>query len=543
MMEVKEIILPSINKFASNYVKDLSHMKDFFHYDLKEVKVYEKRYHDLMERSFNRKDLVQTIETYMKKFGLTSEIQNNIDRLKQNESVVVIGGQQAGLLTGPMYTIHKVISIIKLAKEQEITLQKPVIPVFWIAGEDHDLDEVNHVFVEKDGQYSKKTYANSFQSKAMISDVDVDQEAMKKWLKDVLDQFEETAHTKDIYSELHEYITRSTSITDFFSFIINKLFGHHGLLLVDSGDKNFRKMQSGFFETLIQQHKQINDSVRTQQSYIAKSGYTPIIAMDENNANLFYYENQERVLLEFDYKENIFRGKNSSLILTKEDLLAIAKKHPEKLSNNVVTRPLMQESLFPVLAFISGPGELAYWSELKKAFEHLRMQLPPIVPRMNLTILEKKVQKDLIDVNMDIYEALVLGAEKAKERFLATVEDDHITLLYHKTEQQFKQNHQLLSQAVLNVDKGLEPLLKKNADLIQKQLEFLLEKIQQSTLQKHSLTIDKFSRITNALRPNGGPQERTQNIYHYLNQYGPDFVDELLALDLEANAFHKIIVV
>ena len=267
-MEIKEIVLPSINKFASDYVKSLPQVTDFFHYDVKEVKVYEKRYHDLMERYFNRNELKHTIETYMSKFGMSEEVKMNLELLGQDGSVVVIGGQQAGLLTGPLYTIHKVISIIKLAEEKSELLGKPVIPVFWIAGEDHDIDEVNHVFVEQDNTFKKKSLYADHSTKLMISDVVFEQEQMEKWLKEIFLSYEETVHTKELFEQLLDYSRQSNNYTEFFAYIINNLFARYGLLLVDSADATFRSMQSSFFKNLILQHKEINAAVASQQSRI-----------------------------------------------------------------------------------------------------------------------------------------------------------------------------------------------------------------------------------------------------------------------------------
>ncbi|MGN1385120.1 MAG: bacillithiol biosynthesis cysteine-adding enzyme BshC [Bacillus sp. (in: firmicutes)] len=540
-MEIKEIVLPSINKFASDYVKGLPQVNDFFHYDVKDVKVYEKRYHDLMERYFNRNELKKTIEAYMNKFGFSEEVRNNLELLERSDSVVVIGGQQAGLLTGPLYTIHKVISIIKLAEEQSRLLNKPVIPVFWIAGEDHDIDEVNHVYVEEGNGFKKKNFYADHPTKAMISDVVYDHEQMEKWLKEVFVSFEETEYTKELFGQVLDFSKQSANYTEFFALLINQLFGRYGLLLIDSADAGFRSMQSAFFEQLILQNREVNAAVAEQQSRIRDCGYKNAIAMDEKNANLFYYDKKDRILLEFETERQVFKGKNSDIELTVEELLNVAKHSPEKLSNNVVTRPLMQEKMFPVLAFISGPGEIAYWAELQKAFDLCEMKMPLIVPRMNLTILEQKIQKDLWDTDMDLYEALVQGATKARGRFVASVEDDTLRMLHQKLKVQFERNHELLSQAAMLVDQGLSPLLKKNAEVISAQIDFIANKIEQSTENRNQHTLSKFDRIDLALRPNGGPQERTTNVYYFLNQYGVQWIDDLMSLPLEANSFHKVI--
>ncbi|MFS0782406.1 bacillithiol biosynthesis cysteine-adding enzyme BshC [Bacillus sp. 1P06AnD] len=541
-MEINEIVLPSINQFASDYVKNLPLMKDFFHYDVKDVKVYEQRYKDVMEQSFDREKLAHTIEVYMEKYGLSTEVKRNLARLAEKDSVVVIGGQQAGLLTGPLYTIHKVISIIKLANEQEALLGKPVIPVFWIAGEDHDLDEVNHVYMESNGEFDKVTYPSFPMTKVMVSDMEMDMEASQKWLNRIFSSLEETPFTRELYAKLYDMAQRTTNFTGFFTAIVNDLFNEYGLLMIDAADRSFRELESDFFQTLIKEHAPINAAVLEQQSYISENGYKPAIEMDGHNANLFYYSDGERTLLEYDPAKKCFKGKNNELEFSIDQLLETAEKEPWKLSNNVVTRPLMQEKMFPVLAFISGPGEIAYWAELKKAFEYLGMKLPIIVPRMNISILERKIQKDLLEVDMDLYEALVKGTAHAKKRFMAGVEDEQLDVAFHKMVEQLKNNHAMVTQAALLIDKGLEPLLEKNEAFIESQLTFMRSRIQQSLESKHRIVLGKYDRIANALRPNEGPQERLVNIYYYMNQYGEDFIKQLMDLDLRCNSFHKVII-
>ena len=543
-MEVKEMALPSINKFASDYVKGRNGIEEFFHYDAKAANVYKERYRDVSERSFNRDGLADCIEVYMGKYGVSDSAKRNLQRLRERESVVVIGGQQAGLLTGPLYTIHKLISVIKLAGEQERELGVPVIPVFWIAGEDHDLAEVNHIYLEKEGEYSKAAFADksSWDNKRMVSDVGFNGPEAVKFIDAVFASLEETEYTKLLHDQLLGYCSQSVSMSDFFSFIITDLFKEYGVLLYDSGDKRFRNLQSGYLQEMVRKHREINQAVRDQQADIVKKGYQPAIQMDEKNANLFLYEREERILLEFDSESGRFTGKSNEVSLSAEALLDIAAQTPGKLSNNVVTRPLMQEKLFPVLAFISGPGEIAYWAELKRVFEEFGMKMPILVPRMNITIVEPKIAKCIEDTETDLYEVLVKGADEAKERYLFTLDDGGHRLLYEKTKRQFIENHRLLTEAALQIDRGLEGMMRKNADMILGQLAFIEERIEKSFAGNHEKELIKFDRINQALRPLNGPQERTVNVFYYLNKYGPAFIDDLLDLPLETNSLHKVIV-
>lgn len=129
-MEMKDLALPSLNRFASDYLQNHLEAEDYFHYDLSKPAIYRDRYNELMNRAFSRRELSDYIQRYMSRFSSSEGVKGNIERLRRDDSVVVIGGQQAGLLSGPLYTIHKVISIIKLAEEQEKELGRPVIPVF-----------------------------------------------------------------------------------------------------------------------------------------------------------------------------------------------------------------------------------------------------------------------------------------------------------------------------------------------------------------------------------------------------------------------------
>ncbi len=543
VMEVKEMALPSINPFASDYIKSKMNIRDFFHYDLAEVNVYNRRIQELKEKRFQREELSNTIAQYMNRFGMSEAVRDHIEALKDPDSTVVIGGQQAGLLSGPLYTIHKIISIIKLAEKQSVELGKKVIPVFWIAGEDHDLQEVNHVFALKGDHYEKITYPYHQKTKTMVSDTPLIETEASAWIQEIFRSFGETAYTKDLIVSLKQKISSSFSLTDFFVSIINDWFKEYGLLLVDAADPRLRKLESSYFEAMIEHHSEITSAVLEQQSFLSIQGYKKTIEMEANSANLFYYDKEvkNRILLHFNKDSSVFSDKAHKLEFSYKELLEMAKIHPERLSNNVVTRPLMQEMLFPVLAFIAGPGEISYWAELKKAFELFDMKMPPIVARLNMTFVERQIEKELHELDLDLYEVLTKGTEEAEKRFLISEKDESLELLFYQMKGQLNNHHKMFSQAALVHDRGLEPLLKKNADFINEQLDFIYGKIIDSMRQKHRHILDSFKNVANHLYPEASLQERIVNIYYYLNKYGDTFIDDLMKLELEFNNQHKII--
>src|SRR5699024_1742087 len=174
-------------------------------------------------------------------------------------SVVVIGGQQAGLLTGPMYTINKIMSIIQLAKQQENKYNIPVLPVFWIAGEDHDFDEINHIHMPAATGMKKHTIHQQTSKKTPISELLIDHSAARRWLDELFEQLYETAHTKSLYNMLQMCLEQAQSYVDFFARIIHQLFDEEGLILVDSADVSLRSLESDYFTQLIDKQPEIAD--------------------------------------------------------------------------------------------------------------------------------------------------------------------------------------------------------------------------------------------------------------------------------------------
>ncbi|MFD9624419.1 bacillithiol biosynthesis cysteine-adding enzyme BshC [Peribacillus muralis] len=540
-MEMKDLALPSLNRFASDYLQNRLEAEDYFHYDLSKPDIYRDRYDELMNRAFSRRELSDYIQRYMSRFSSSEAVKGNIERLRRDDSVVVIGGQQAGLLTGPLYTIHKVISIVKLAKEQEKELGRPVIPVFWIAGEDHDLAEVNHVYVMKNGKPHKKTYPSYQPYKTMVSDVELESDKAEKWFKEIIETYGETAFTNKLLINMKETIRESKTFVDFFARLIHEWFHEYGLLLVDAADPDLRQIEKGHFVSMIKKSERIAEVVEDQQSFMHAKGYPKMIEMDKQAANLFYYdpEKKDRCLLE--RVEGGFSGKNTEASFSEAELLMIANNHPERLSNNVITRPLMQEMLFPVLAFISGPGEIAYWAELKRAFELFSMKMPPIIPRLNITIVERGVQADLEEMELTLDTVLTEGTVNAVNWYLEAVEDETTADLFENLKSQLEENHKKLSDHAVSLDKGLEPMLNKNIEFIQRQLDFIYGRIGDRTKERHSVTLKKYERIAHSLYPLESPQERIWNAFYYLNQYGPEFIRDIMKLDYQFNNQHKLI--
>ncbi|MRX53556.1 bacillithiol biosynthesis cysteine-adding enzyme BshC [Bacillus idriensis] len=540
-MEITELSLRHTNRLVEDLVHARLNTVDYFDYQITNNDVYEKRMNDLKNRTFAREELSDYLLSYHRKhFPENHAVTENIERLKQPDSLVVVGGQQAGLLTGPLYTIHKIISILVLSKQQEAKLSVPVIPIFWVAGEDHDFAEINHLFVSQNQVIKKKAIKHTQSEKIPVFHKELDQKECWNWICSVFETFGETDYSNTLMESLKQTLSTSKTYTQFFEKLTYEMFSEYGLVIMNSADPDLRKMESPFFQQFIRKNEEMSEALEAQQEFMSSAGYQPIIVTEKTSANLFYHhENHERSLLHRS-KDKTYSVEDK-LTFTEEELRHLAEQCPERLSNNVVTRPLMQECMLPTLAFIAGPGELTYWAELKKVFQVMDLKMPPVVPRLNITILERSIETDMMDVEIGIEDVFTRGVEKAREEWVSKREPSRMSPKIEDTKKQFEQIHRELRESALTIDKSLEPFLMKNAYFIQAQLDLLNSHIDKKIQQKHRVEMEKFTRIGKSLKPNDGFQERTWNIYYYLNKYGPNFLDEIVQLRYSFNNHHKIV--
>ncbi|WP_432354879.1 bacillithiol biosynthesis cysteine-adding enzyme BshC [Sporosarcina sp. A2] len=532
-----EITSRNVHKSAvmEAFETNKSFNETFFDYTNREGS-YSQRLAELTNRSFQRNELARTIRSYMEPFGVSEAASTHLDELS-NDGIVVIGGQQAGLLTGPLYSIHKAITVILFAKQQRNELNVPVIPVFWVAGEDHDLDEINHIFTEQDGRPVKQQYPERFVFKTMASDTVYDNGRMEEYIRLVFRDYEETVNTKQLLEEVLNAAKHEQTFTGFFVRLMNHLFQKHGLLLIDAADKSLRMLEREYFENFITESEVVAEKiVKTERLFVEKGFGTPIQATNDA-ANLFYVHETGRVLL--TREKDLFVNDAAGVRFTTEELLTVAKESPWLLSNNVATRPLMQDMVFPVLAFVGGPGEIAYWALLKDAFHHFDMKMPILVPRISMTLVTPETQRALEKADLSFDDVMAGGVIIRRAQFLEEHQDNTLNQLLKDTEASIQSQYDKMAEHITDVD--LASLTEKNRAFHLRQVTYLKDKAEDALLRKYAAAIRNYSLIEGDLYPERNLQERTYTPYPYLNTYGPTLIDDLLNETLPINGQHVVI--
>lgn len=538
-MRIDPIKIEQQNKLIYDYKNKKSDLQSFFDYEETERSLKD-RVNELMNRSFQRKRLAEVLKTMNKTWDAPESTMHNIDRLKDPESVVVIGGQQAGLLTGPMYTIHKIISIVTYAKQQEKLLTRPVIPVFWIAGEDHDFAEINHVYMPEKTEMKKLHIQQTILEKYPVSDIELNKEHATRWLDTVFTHLNETKHTKSLYEEMNRCLDKSNTYVDFFANVLFYLFQNEGIVLADSGNQDIRQLEANYFVQMIENQQEINHHVYQAHKKLLYLGYTIDLDVAENAGHLFYHKNHERILLFRDEQGN-WVGKQKEVMFTTEELVHIAKNKPHLLSNNVVTRPLMQDLLFPTLAFIGGPGEISYWSVLKNAFHILQMNMPPLIPRLSFTMVNQQIVDKAEKYGITVTDVVNHGVDFYKQKWLQSQFHPPIEHMFHQLKKTVDASHKPIRSIAQQMRDDLGGLAEKNLERINREIEFLQKRISLSMEEKYTTDLAAFDELNQYLHPLGGLQERVWNPLPWMNQYGISFIRQLIEQDITFTNDHFLV--
>ncbi|MFC7685516.1 bacillithiol biosynthesis cysteine-adding enzyme BshC [Ureibacillus sp. GCM10028918] len=537
-MRLEHIEIPVNNKLLADYWSGSEELLSFFEYKYND-EAFKTRYNYLKSKHYYNKELSSIIRQFMEPIGISDKVEDNLTALA-NGSVAIVGGQQAGILTGPLYSVHKAISVILLAKEQSEKLGEKIVPIFWIAGEDHDLDEINHTFTVDSGTIKKRVYSERSKLKTMASTTNIQKEKLKSLIGTIFKDYGETEYTQTLYKSCINQLEQSQTFTDFFARLMNELFKTEGLLMIDAAFEPFRKLESDFFVKIIELNEEIAKVVVEKEQLLDREGFGSPIDASEENANLFYVQEGERFLLQRN-EEQSYQDASGFITLTREELLEVAKNNPEKLSNNVVTRPLMQEMTIPVLAFVGGPGELAYWATLKDAFKVLDLQMPILAPRLNITLLERKIEQLLATYQLSILDIMSGKAQSLKAQYIDNVQDSEAKQQLEELNHAVKEQYKKLDAHLKTQQLELQSLVENNIKYHEKQFKYLSKKIEQQVLIKHDKTIRQFDMMQLEIYPNESLQERVYNPFQYMNHYGPTLIEDLCSLPLEIANKHYVI--
>lgn len=503
------------DQFIANIKNSDSTLAKYYHLDAMDEQNYKKRL--LSENNGREASLAKIIEAYMDDLTLDYQQNKNLKALSKGAKVV-IGGQQAGLFGGPLYTFHKIFSIVTLSEKLSKDYDTHVVPVFWIAGEDHDFDEVNHTYVfnEHTATLQKIKYSTMMPPESSVSKYTPDKEALHKALNQFFKELKETEASPKLLNMCRKIIDNYDGWTDMFKALLHEVFKHYGLLLIDANDKALRHLEKPMFKDIIKNHNLVDDAFRQTQAQTITDGLDQMI-QTETNVHLFMDDGGVRQLLTFE-NERFYLNK-SEKSFSEQELLNMVETDPEKFSNNVVTRPVMEEWLFNTVAFIGGPSEIKYWTELSEVFRTLQVDMPIVLPRLRITYLNTRIEKLVAQYRLNCNNIIEKGIEADKTKFIRSkASQSFIEQIEALKEQQNDLFQSLQTEVKDNHDNKV--LLNKNNEIHQKQFDYLIKRYLLNVERENDISMKHFELISQTLHPMGGLQERIWNPLQIMNDFG-----------------------
>ncbi|MEW9031872.1 MAG: bacillithiol biosynthesis cysteine-adding enzyme BshC [Planifilum fimeticola] len=527
-MRIERIRLDSSGGLSDEYLFSFSKVQHLYGLDPGKGESFRKRYDELSRRetSFSRSRLAGVLREFHSGELYHPAVEQNIRRLEKPGSVVVIGGQQAGLLAGPLYTVYKAISVIQLARREEERLGVPVIPVFWIAGEDHDLDEVDHIYVPgPEGRLTKHRLPLSEGGKRISAGhVLLDPKSVGIWLQELGRMLPDTEFKEDMLEELTRLAAEPVSLTRYFAKLLHRLFGRFGLIQIDSSFPPLRRLEGPFFERLIAENAALDEAVGHQIKQVEQMGHPSPLVLHPDCAHLFVYVVGERQLLL--RAGGGFVTRDGRMRWSRRELLRMAREEPQRLSNNVVTRPLMQEFLFPTLSAVVGPGEIAYWGCLGQAFSAMDMTLPVLMPGCGITLIDRATERYLGLLGLSV-EDIFSGLDQKKRQWIDERAPLNIQELFAGARKQVEGLYDSLIEQLSPLGPDMRRLGEKNRLRVMEQLNYLRGKAERMIRMRHETALRRFDHISLRCLPEGKLQERVYNIVPYWNEYGTEWVGRL----------------
>lgn len=472
------------------------------------------------QRSFDhgiRKDLVEVLHKQYSGLMISDETAENIRSLKEQSSFTIVTGHQLNLFTGPLYFLFKIVSAIKLSRKlKEKYPEKSFVPVYWMATEDHDFEEIN--FFNLHGKKFKWNQADKKAGETAVGYLST------QGLEEVYELFaseigggENGDYLKSLFKDAY---LQKDNLAEATRYIANELFGKYGLVIIDAQDRDLKKHFVPYAKNeLLAQISEKETAGSAQQ--LNKLGYN--VQVNPREINLFYLteEFRKRIVI----KAGRFFVNDTDIQWSRDEILEELANYPERFSPNVMLRPLYEEVILPNLCYIGGGGELAYWLELKSYFEAEGVSFPILLLRNSALLQSTKQDGKRKRLDISLPELFLKQHEliNRKVRKISNIDIDFSNQKQHLVNQ-FQNMYELAE----NTDKSFLGAVKAQEVKQLKGLDNLEKRLLKAQKRKLKDEVERIASLQNELFPNKSLQERQTNFSEFFVEYGEELIGELM---------------
>ena len=477
----------------------------------------------------SRRERVSAIlERQNKSWDASSQTFANLDRLRQGAAAVVTG-QQVGLFGGPMFTIYKALTAVKLA-EEATAAGVDSVPIFWLATSDHDLAEVNHVSLPgPDGLLRTLTTSSHGVLGAPVSNVLLGDEILM-----IVEEAASLLGDSEAVQWLRESYRPGETLGTAFARLFARLFGPWGVILLDASDAELHRVAAPIYRTAIERAEELNAALLNRGQALEKAGYSQQVKVTASSVLLFAMRDGARTAIHRRVSgggsgtaaEFVIGGEPGAEKLSSVELLDRIASAPENFSPNVLLRPVVQDYLLPTLAYTGGAAEAAYFAQAGAVYEKILGRVTPIVPRFSATLVEPKVQRWLQKYDITVPNTFQ-GTEALGQKLASHSLPPGLQEAFERANKSVEESFSGLKEALTKLDPTLVEACQTGASKVHYQLDRLHERAMAAELRRSEVVRRHAEALSQALYPENALQERGVAGIYFVAKHGTELLQSL----------------
>lgn len=534
--------IPKHQNLFLDYIYEFDNVQEYYKHNFRNKENFPAIFKTITESRKHRQfDLSSIIsQQYNNLRNISGNTQKNIDLLNDENTIAVVTGQQVGILGGPLYTLYKVITAIRLAHQYNEKYEGyKFVPVFWLEGDDHDFNEVRSINVfDTENSVLNIGYKQEIEddeAKQSVGNIQFD-DSINAFFTQFESNLRNTDFKIDLLLKLKECYQTGRTFKQSFKDLLFWLFDEYGLVIFDPQDPQVKSLLKPVFKKEINDftvhtQKLIQVSAQLEEIYHAQVKVKPV--------NLFYHTDDGRYSVE--PFEDIFKLRRKRKQFTKEEILNEIEEFPEKFSPNVLLRPICQDYILPTGFYIAGPSEISYFAQVSPLYEFYKIPTPIVFPRSSVTLLEKNVNAALDKYDLTLRDVF-LGLNQLKEKVILGLSENNLEKVFDDSENDLELIFDKIKENLFAIDKTLIDSTVKSKEKIISIINELKVKGIKAQESKHETTVRQLTRISNLLYPNENLQEREINFTYFYNKYGQELIRKIYEVLSVSDFEHQIIV-
>lgn len=446
-----------------------------------------------------------------------------LERFVAEGGYAVTTGQQPGLMGGPLYSVYKALTAVRLAESLEALLGKPVLPVFWVASEDHDWAEADHTYVVAvDNELHRSRVAPPDPDlHPPIFRVPMGEDAAGACAS-FLEALPQTDFSKPHLEFLREVVRPGETLSGSYAKIMERLLAPFGVVFTDAADPALKEASLPTLLDEMSRAEELEGVLAETGAALDRAGYDLQVALMPGGVNLFLEGPAGRERL---YRtEGGLELHTSKTPRTAEQIQDEVAADPSTLSPNVLLRPVVESAVFPTLSYVGGPGEMAYFAQLRGYFEAFGIRMPVIHPRFSVTVVESKIRKVLSKFDQDIE-----GLQRPFHEIAGDIAKDEVPEGVKRALGSLRGSIGKGVGELMSETKGIDPTLKGPVQHVRSQsfaaMDDLEKKIVHALKRENEIALAQLEKAQLHLYPESKPQERVMNPFYYITRYGGAFLE------------------